>query len=446
MEEIFVTKLRINKVRHLENLVIPLSETERKHLILTGKNGSGKTSVLEGMNTFLNWILTEPEENDTTIDNAITKYFSLKENQQGLYRFIETLEKKVNEKSDIKVDILRSRVDMLSLQQEIKKLIPILTYKVPTQLFLNQKFNFNSIEFFNAIWSNGDFLIKYFPAKRIFQPKESSGPQKIEIKNQYSIDTNVSDDFVQRLVNLRMKLLNSKYTDNIDEVEKIESWFERFQDILRKIYNDEALILEYDEDNFNYNLKTNKKESFNFNQLSDGYASVLSIISEITIRMDDRHSDYKFKFHKPYDLQGIVLIDEIETHLHIDLQKKILPFLTSFFPKIQFIVTAHSPFVLSSIDNAVIYDLEKQQRIEDLSDYSYQELVETYFGTDQYSDYVKQKLNEYEVLIQKENRTDGEEDKLYEIRKYFRKLPFFLSPELQLKIQSLELYPSNTHD
>ncbi len=49
MEEIFVTKLRINKVRHLENLEIPLSDTERKHLILTGKNGSGKTSVLEAL-------------------------------------------------------------------------------------------------------------------------------------------------------------------------------------------------------------------------------------------------------------------------------------------------------------------------------------------------------------------------------------------------------------
>ena len=54
--------------------------------------------------------------------------------------------------------------------------------------------------------------------------------------------------------------------------------------------------------------------------------------------MEKRHS-------RIYDVQGIALVDEIETHLHIDLQKKILPFLTNFFPKIQFIVTTHSPFV-----------------------------------------------------------------------------------------------------
>ena len=50
---------------------------------------------------------------------------------------------------------------------------------------------------------------------------------------------------------------------------------------------------------------------------------------------------------KMYDLQGIVLIDEIETHLHVELQKKILPFLTNFFPNIQFVITTHSPFILN---------------------------------------------------------------------------------------------------
>ena len=59
-----------------------------------------------------------------------------------------------------------------------------------------------------------------------------------------------------------------------------------------------------------------------------------------------------------YNKEGIVLIDEIETHLHIGLQKKILPFLIGFFPNIQFIVTTHSHFVINSIENAIIYDLK----------------------------------------------------------------------------------------
>ncbi len=46
MEDIFIADIRIDHVRHLRDIDIPLSETVRKHLILTGKNGSGKTSVL----------------------------------------------------------------------------------------------------------------------------------------------------------------------------------------------------------------------------------------------------------------------------------------------------------------------------------------------------------------------------------------------------------------
>ena len=56
----------------------------------------------------------------------------------------------------------------------------------------------------------------------------------------------------------------------------------------------------------------------------------------------------------------IVLIDEIETHLHLELQKLILPMLTELFPNIQFIVSTHSPFVINSIENATIFDLEKK--------------------------------------------------------------------------------------
>ena len=49
MQDIFITKIHIEKVRHLQNVDIELSNTERKHLILTGKNGSGKTSLLDAM-------------------------------------------------------------------------------------------------------------------------------------------------------------------------------------------------------------------------------------------------------------------------------------------------------------------------------------------------------------------------------------------------------------
>ena len=100
--------------------------------------------------------------------------------------------------------------------------------------------------------------------------------------------------------------------------------------------------------------------------------------------------------------------------------------------------------MLSSIDNAVIYDLEKNIRVEDLSGYSYNSIVKGYFDVDEYSKEIKDKIADYEQLIVKSHHdtkllTLEEKEKYYELKRYFEGLPKTLSPELQLKIQQLEL-------
>jgi predicted ATP-binding protein involved in virulence len=88
--------------------------------------------------------------------------------------------------------------------------------------------------------------------------------------------------------------------------------------------------------------------------MADGYSSLLNIAADIMMRIEGAG-------YTDYNIPGIVLIDEIEQHLHVALQKKALPMLTTMFPNIQFIVTTHSPFVMASMkDKAVIYDLEMQ--------------------------------------------------------------------------------------
>ncbi|MCV5366648.1 AAA family ATPase, partial [Escherichia coli] len=57
------------------------------------------------------------------------------------------------------------------------------------------------------------------------------------------------------------------------------------------------------------------------------------------------------------ELSGVVFIDEIDAHLHVSLQRKIFSFFVNAFPNIQFIVTTHSPFVVQSVNDAIIYDL-----------------------------------------------------------------------------------------
>ena len=52
MNDIFITTINIKKVRHIESFNSPLSETERKNLIILGKTGNGKTSLLIKINSF----------------------------------------------------------------------------------------------------------------------------------------------------------------------------------------------------------------------------------------------------------------------------------------------------------------------------------------------------------------------------------------------------------
>lgn len=67
----------------------------------------------------------------------------------------------------------------------------------------------------------------------------------------------------------------------------------------------------------------------------------MDIVLDIIMRMQNQ-TQRSFDFKIP----GIVLVDEIETHLHLELQRHIMPFLTGIFPNIQFIVTTHSPYYI----------------------------------------------------------------------------------------------------
>ena len=71
MEQTFLTSIKIEKIRHLENISIPLDMEKRKHLILTGKNGSGKTSVLEAMVKYIQNFL---KRNGTSVEKAKEGY------------------------------------------------------------------------------------------------------------------------------------------------------------------------------------------------------------------------------------------------------------------------------------------------------------------------------------------------------------------------------------
>jgi predicted ATP-binding protein involved in virulence len=97
-------------------------------------------------------------------------------------------------------------------------------------------------------------------------------------------------------------------------------------------------------------------ERLDFNQLPDGLKSIISWLGDLLMRLDrlawkDGISALERSF--------ILFLDEIEVHLHPDWQRKILPAIQFLFPNAQIFISTHSPFVVGSVDDAWVYKLVK---------------------------------------------------------------------------------------
>lgn len=98
------------------------------------------------------------------------------------------------------------------------------------------------------------------------------------------------------------------------------------------------------------------------NQMSDGYRSILSLTFELLRQMVASYgADQVFENvsngEMVIDLPGIVLIDEIDAHLHPTWQTRIGEWFIKYFPKIQFIMTTHSPLICRAAENGSIWRL-----------------------------------------------------------------------------------------
>lgn len=413
MEQTFLTDIKIKKVRHLENISIPLDKNKRKHLILTGKNGSGKTSVLEAMVQHFNYILSEQFDSYDELRKKQIFYID----RIGAAEEISDLEKRKQ-----------------FIQEEKKKLEWI---ECKMQNWLEGVVsNFTSYMVLREKYQNGKFIFAYYKAEREFQVEEYKNIEKIEFQDKYSIAENPGIKFTKYLVDLKA---TQAFTKDNEKSEKIDKWFQEFEDILKKIFEDKNLQLKFDDETFQFSICETDREPFDFNTMSSGYAAVFDIINDLIIRMEAQSG-----LRTEFDMEGVVLVDEIETHLHLELQKKILPILIKLFPNIQFVLTTHSPFILSSLDNAVIYDLENKTLVENgLKNLPYEGIVEGYFNADTLSEELRKKFERYKELLSKDELSDEEYEEIDKLEYYLDEIPDYLAKELTSEYSRLKLEFSN---
>lgn len=105
---------------------------------------------------------------------------------------------------------------------------------------------------------------------------------------------------------------------------------------------------------FLFKIPTNSENEIPLNALSAGFRTSFQWILDFVVRAWKKNYD----LDKPETIYGIVLIDEIDTHLHIKWQRTIIHTLQEIFKNVQFIVSTHSPFIVQSFGNQNIISLQ----------------------------------------------------------------------------------------
>jgi predicted ATP-binding protein involved in virulence len=222
----------------------------------------------------------------------------------------------------------------------------IITYITHQDIFINNySTNMTVVQYFE------DNRLVYFTEPNDRMVMYSPTPTEEEMKNGGKLGHNLEIFLAKLKIDKSLAITEEK---NKDLSEKIDSWLNHFENSLRELLEDNTTQLIFDMRKKTFTIKQKSKPEFNFRTLSTGYKALFDIYADLLMR-----TEY-FEI-SPTELEGVVFIDEIDSHLHISLQRLILPFLTESFPEIQFIVTTHSPFVLQSVKGAIVFDLGKDE-------------------------------------------------------------------------------------
>lgn len=348
-----------------------------KTLILTGGNGCGKTQLLN----FIYNILTDRvvERNNNTI--------------QQLRQSVSSCEQMMNSHGPTS----RSYNTWMKQKEEAKKKIEELEIS---------SIEISDLEDFILKHENFQAVLLQFEAGRksdILKPTsvvsidslKNKDREIVSNRHQQTATSSIFEEFLlTNKTNYAFYRLEES-ENNSQEAARIDNWFNKLEADLQNLFEDKELKLVFKLDSLSFELHQPNKEPYTFQALSSGFSSIMAVYADLITKVSLRAID-------PEELTGIVMIDEIDAHLHVSLQKKILSFLTSAFPKVQFIVTTHSPFVVSSVKDAVIYDLSKLEQVEDLSMYSYEAVLEGLFGVLPISNLLQQNIEALAKILEKQ--------------------------------------------
>ena len=412
-----VKRLELKGFRGFDEIVLDFDTNPQRPTVFIGNNGVGKSSILDALAILLSWFITGIEFELDLQKNAEFKIeFKINNiNLEGEKNIPYSVQKRMF------ISRLFRRFNVDEIKNGNDKAFGKITIDNQSEI-IEWHGSSERLDFGNGFALNTS-TVENILTKKIVNNIKKNPNENLPVIIYYSVNRSI--------VGVPLESQDTIFTKPIDTYKNaLDKKGINFKDFFQWFRNTEDLENEKRRDNLEHediqlksvrdaihslipefnNLRVrrsplqmtvnktigDKVEELSIDQLSDGEKCLLAMVGDIARRLAIANPS----LDDPLQGEGIVLIDEIELHLHPQWQHKIIPRLTETFPNCQFIVTTHSPQVLSHVQPENIYILQSTPNgiIASHPESSYgrdsNQILEDYMGTPERPQDIKDKILE----------------------------------------------------
>ena len=382
----FLSSINLRNFRGFESMGVKFSKGVN---LLIGNNGSGKTSLIEALSIGMSTIFIQVNGlNRKAMNDDNVRYVYNREGD-ATHSFIRQFPQEIlmalqwDEKKKYSVRIKRNQenesgqISDYSLSKAFYNAIGDTKRRLP--LFCLQ--NFDRDWNIGKHVGNTDFVVKTGMTLRKDGYKDC-------------LEGKGAEDIIQNWC-LKMSFLEYQKRQTIHEYRLFQNTIKKFMSIMLETSDDMQIEYSIESQGMEITIGEHKDSIYN---LSTGYRAILSMIMELAYRaavLNPTMEDFS-------ELEGVVLIDEIDAHLHPKWQWKILDAIRQVFPCVQFIIATHSPIVISSIKDAriiKIIDLKTTEVLEPAYGYTADEVLELRQGSTSRPENIVERKRQLELAV-----------------------------------------------
>ncbi len=401
----YIQKLMLQNFKCFDQIEL---EFHPELTILVGSNGSGKTSIIEGVAIAISAMFAK-------MDGCSGR--SIDKSQAHLKSFSAGSTKDVQPQYPVLVKASAvTRKETITWARSLNK------PKGNTTIVDAKKMVDLGVSFQEHL-RKGDTklvlpIIAYYGTGRLWDYHREKQSDVFETDNRMNgyIDCVDGTANIKLMMNWFSKMTVRKYQNQelgLGNIPELEAVYSAMENCYKRITGSSDVKMQYNigtrELEAAYRDNSGEWMRISINQLSDGYKSTISLVADIAYRMAVLNPQLLGNVCEETD--GIILIDEIDLHLHPTWQQRILQDLRYIFPKVQFIVSTHAPAVVSTaksenviiLDNGEVYEPSGEVHGKDVNT-----IISGIMGASERPVEIKALLKEFYRYIDEGNADDAE--------------------------------------